>query len=193
MTPVIPPTSRYALKEWAVVVKALAQGRQTILLRKGGILEDRDGFTTEHREFFLYPTYLHEHADRILPSQIHRLEEALRFQPPEDRVFLSVFATVEETVFLTELDRLEKLRPYHILSDDEVRARFEYRGKPGLHVILLRVYRLEQAIELPVTPDFAGCKSWVDLGGDLSTSESRPALDDAAYRRQMESVLSFIR
>ena len=28
-----------ALKEWATVVKALEQGKQTVILRKGGILE----------------------------------------------------------------------------------------------------------------------------------------------------------
>ena len=33
-----------ALKEWATVVKALEQGKQTVILRKGGILETASGF-----------------------------------------------------------------------------------------------------------------------------------------------------
>ena len=32
------------LKEWATVVKALEQGKQTVILRKGGILETASGF-----------------------------------------------------------------------------------------------------------------------------------------------------
>ena len=32
------------LKEWATVVKALEYGKQTVILRKGGILETASGF-----------------------------------------------------------------------------------------------------------------------------------------------------
>ena len=35
------------LKEWATVVKALEQGKQTVILRKGGILETASGFNVE--------------------------------------------------------------------------------------------------------------------------------------------------
>jgi hypothetical protein len=37
-----------ALKEWAVICQALAEGRQTILLRKGGIAEPGGAFRVEH-------------------------------------------------------------------------------------------------------------------------------------------------
>ena len=40
------------LKEWATVVKALEQGKQTVLLRKGGILETASGFNIESKKFF---------------------------------------------------------------------------------------------------------------------------------------------
>jgi len=46
-----------ALKEWATVVKALENGDQTIILRKGGILETSSGFKIESKKFFLFPTY----------------------------------------------------------------------------------------------------------------------------------------
>ena len=41
-------------KEWAVVCEALGSGRQSIILRKGGIAEGREGFSFKHREFFLF-------------------------------------------------------------------------------------------------------------------------------------------
>jgi hypothetical protein len=47
-------------KEWALVCEALGTGEQTILLRKGGIAEGRDGFGFRHSEFFLFPTFFHE-------------------------------------------------------------------------------------------------------------------------------------
>ena len=47
-----------ALKEWAVVVKALEDGEQYILFRKGGILDP--GFSVESSEFLLFPTFEHQ-------------------------------------------------------------------------------------------------------------------------------------
>ena len=43
-----------ALKEWATVVNALENGDQTVLLRKGGILEDSSGFVVESEKFFYF-------------------------------------------------------------------------------------------------------------------------------------------
>ena len=51
-----------ALKEWAAVVHALLDGRQTVLLRKGRIGEKR--FAVESGEFLLFPTVAHSHAMR---------------------------------------------------------------------------------------------------------------------------------
>jgi len=42
-----------ALKEWATVVKALENGDQTVILRKGGILETASGFKIESKKFLL--------------------------------------------------------------------------------------------------------------------------------------------
>src|SRR2546422_3996735 len=41
------PRVRAAFKEWAVVVDALGRGEQVIILRKGGIAEDRGEFELE--------------------------------------------------------------------------------------------------------------------------------------------------
>ncbi|NUK55702.1 DUF1802 family protein, partial [Streptomyces lunaelactis] len=43
-----------ALKEWSAAVHALLDGRQQILLRKGGIHEKR--FTLADSRFLLFPT-----------------------------------------------------------------------------------------------------------------------------------------
>lgn len=55
-----------AFKEWAIVCRAIAEGRQTLILRKGGIAEKRGGFEVEHREFFLFPTLFHQQNDAVL-------------------------------------------------------------------------------------------------------------------------------
>ena len=50
-----------ALKEWAAVVHALLDGRQTVLLRKGGIHEKR--FALLGSRFVVFPTVAHSHAE----------------------------------------------------------------------------------------------------------------------------------
>ena len=56
------------LKEWATVVKALEQGKQTVILRKGGILETASGFKIESKKFFLFPTWEHQEPKHVKPE-----------------------------------------------------------------------------------------------------------------------------
>ena len=58
----LPHASDMALKEWAVAVKALGRGEQTLILRKGGIHRDDRDFRLVDPEFLLFPTYLHQKA-----------------------------------------------------------------------------------------------------------------------------------
>ncbi len=54
-----------ALKEWAIVCKAIEDGKQVLLFRKGGIMEYRNGFELKHKNFFLFPTFEHQSIDSI--------------------------------------------------------------------------------------------------------------------------------
>ena len=49
-----PTLTQPALKEWSAAVHAMLDGRQTVLLRKGGIGEKR--FDLEASEFLFFPT-----------------------------------------------------------------------------------------------------------------------------------------
>src|SRR3954465_4060455 len=57
-----------AFKEWAVTVRALAEGEQLVTLRKGGIREPNKHFEVEHDRFFLYPTFDHQRWDLVRES-----------------------------------------------------------------------------------------------------------------------------
>jgi hypothetical protein len=52
-----------------VVVDALARGEQVLILRKGGIHEQRGEFRVSHREFWLFPTQYHEAESSVIPSR----------------------------------------------------------------------------------------------------------------------------
>jgi hypothetical protein len=53
------------LKEWAIVCEAMGRGEQSVILRKGGLVEDRAGFAFRHSKFFLFPTFFHEQIDKV--------------------------------------------------------------------------------------------------------------------------------
>src|SRR5213593_1603576 len=66
-----------AFKEWAVTVRALAEGEQLVTLRKGGMRETGKHFRLEHDRFFLYPTFDHQRSDLVRESHQPELRRAL--------------------------------------------------------------------------------------------------------------------
>ncbi|MEO8438722.1 MAG: DUF1802 family protein [Spartobacteria bacterium] len=144
-------------KEWALVCEALGVGRQSVIIRKGGIEEGRDGFAFRHREFFLFPTFFHEQLDRV------RLSAPKLPGPPADAVEIRYFARVEEARLLTDWEEVRALEPLHVLSEEVVRERFDYDEAPGVHVAFVKVFRLEPAWRFPDAKVYRGCRSWVEL------------------------------
>ena len=55
-----------ALKEWAALVAALGEGKQTVLLRKGGIREGP--FKAPASSFYLFPTSFHSEGRLLRPD-----------------------------------------------------------------------------------------------------------------------------
>src|SRR5205807_8666462 len=66
-----------AFKEWAVTVRALAEGEQLLTLRKGGIREPEKHFKLDYERFFLYPTFDHQRTDLVRESHRPELSRAL--------------------------------------------------------------------------------------------------------------------
>jgi hypothetical protein len=173
-------TLRYAFKEWAVICRALAEGRQALILRKGGIAESGGEFQLEHTRFWLYPTYLHQQKGGITSEVVPLLEQVEAERPPQGIVRLSHFVEVSGVYHLHDLPSAWKLAGLHGWSQETVQARFEYR-RPGLYVLPARVYRSPQVFDLTETADYAGCRSWVELDRDLSTEGATPVLSDEAF------------
>lgn len=182
------PRTNAALKEWAIVCRALADGRQTLLIRKGGIEEIKDGFQVTHRDFWLFPTYVHQKAADLVPAIHAEFEEVQETQPPGDAVPFQLYATVEHVVKAMDLDRLRTLEGHHILSWDCIASRFHYRNKPGVHVMAIRVYRRPTVITLKNTPRYDGCVSWVELDEALDTEGCTPVLSDAEFNARLADI-----
>jgi hypothetical protein len=178
---------RIAFKEWAVICRALAEGRQTIILRKGGIAEAGGAFAPEHDRFWLYPTYVHQQQGGIKPEAEDLLRAAEADRPPAGTLRLTHFAAVGGVFHVRQLVGALLLDDLHVWSEATVRQRFEYRA-PGLYVLPTRVYRAAVPLELTEHPEYAGCRTWVDLGHDLPTEGATPVLSDAAFGALLETL-----
>jgi hypothetical protein len=183
---------QHAFKEWAVICRALAEGRQALILRKGGIAEASGDFQLEHTRFWLFPTYVHQQRMGIKPEAVPLLEQVEAEKPADGVLRLTHFAEVAGVYHLHDMVGALLLRQFHLWSDETVEARFAYR-RPGLYVLPVRVYRASGVHELPDAPAYAGCRSWVELERELSTAGAVPVLTDEAFRdllRQFDRLLS---
>lgn len=169
-----------AFKEWAVICSRLRSGQQTIILRKGGIHEGREGFRVSHSEFWLLPTQFHTQPDALRPELLADLQQVAREQPPPGRLRLRDYARVVAVHELTELAQVERLAGLHGWSDETVANRFHYR-QPGLFLLLVRIWTQPEPIEFDDSPEIAGCKSWVSLPTAFVTDQLQPVLSDAQF------------
>jgi len=152
-----------ALKEWAVVCKALEEGRQVILLRKGGIREYRQGFELMHSDFFLYPTFEHQSKESLQPDYLDNLDIVSQNAPVNSRNRITSFASVVQAKEITDKSVLGRLEKYHIWNDRYINVRMSYNPKRPLSVLVLRVYKLNNPLEIDIRPEILGCKSWIPI------------------------------
>jgi hypothetical protein len=187
-----PDSCRIAFKEWAAVCAALAAGKQTIILRKGGIAEGPGGFQAEHSQFWLYPTNFHQGAEALTPVGADFLAAIQAQRPPAGTIRLQHLAVVEEVQELSSENAALALRGLHVWSDETVRQRFHYR-RPGLYLLIVRMYATSMPRVLDESPEFAGCKTWVEFPESLPVGQPHPVLDDAAYADAAAQIRNALR
>lgn len=181
----LPPDLSIALKEWTLVCDALADGRQVVLLRKGGIYESAGEFEVEHRQFVLFPTVVHQKADHLKESE----RPKARPQSAEpDRITIRAAGEVTDIIELRDRAQMDAIDDAHIWAPPLIDMRFNYRPENPLYLLIVRAWRLAQPVEIANTIAYAGCKSWVPLDQPISTRDAVPALDDAAFESRRSEI-----
>jgi hypothetical protein len=183
--------SDIAFKEWAVICLALASGRQSLILRKGGIAEEGGAFRAEHSEFLLYPTYFHEHRAGVKPEFHETYDTTENNRPGSGTIPFTHLVRVATVHYATELAKVLELNPWHAWTPDVIRQRFHYRT-PGLFVLTVRAFRLPELVPRYERPEYAGCKTWVKLDSPVATEGAIPVLTDEEFverTRLIERVL----
>ncbi len=184
----LPDNCQMALKEWAVTVRALAQGTQVLLLRKGGIHETDKDFRVIHPEFLLYPTYEHQREDLLKQEHKADLRQVLEEPRQENQISFTHWAKVEETIQVSEQDKADDLSPYHIWTNEYAQSRLRWKPMLPLSVLLLRVYSLENPVNVPDLPEYTGCTSWVDILDRVSLGRLQPVLNDEEFLWQVDGI-----
>ena len=198
-----------AFKEWAVTVRALAEGEQLLTLRKGGVREPAKNFELDHERFFLYPTFDHQRSDLVRESHRPELRRALEEgvwadgEPPAwaltmdgglpqpDRVRIRAWAEVARCWTITDRRCVDALSPYYVWTPDYAEKRLDWKRRHPLHVLLLRTYRIPRPVTVKVRDEYGGCRSFLELQRDLPF-EGTPVLSDEEFERAAEQIQSIV-
>jgi hypothetical protein len=170
-------------KEWALICDALGSGRQSIILRKGGIAEGREGFRFQHPDFLLFPTLFHEQVAKLKLPPETPLPHLLARQHT-----LTHQVRVAWTRDLVDWEQISRLDPFHLWTPQVIRERFEYDEHHGISLAFVRVFSLRVPVTFPDDPKYGGCRSWVNVP-DCEETPTSPVLQDAEHAALETSLL----
>jgi len=178
----------FAFKEWTLICEALGHGAQSLIIRKGGIAEGRDGFRFKHADFLLFPTLFHEQVTKLkLPP-----ETALPQSREDGQHSVALAAHVVWTRDVMDWAKVQALAPFHLWTEAEIEKRFRQDDQPGVSVAFVRISRLSAPLVFPDSPKYGGCRSWIELPDLAAGTELIPILGDATQAARAASVLAVL-
>jgi hypothetical protein len=183
----LPPQLKIALKEWKSVCDALETGRQIILLRKGGIYESAGEFEIEHRQFLLFPTYLHQKSEML---KGHPALPQLTTEPT--KITLTTAAQITDIVPMPRREQMDALDSHHIWTKPLIDMRYGYKPENPLYLLVVRAYKLIHEVTIENTPAYAGCKSWVPLESPIETAAVQTILPDQKFAASRQEILRHV-
>jgi hypothetical protein len=183
---------RTALKEWAVLVDAMARGDIVAMVRKGGIRERRAGFEVRHDRFLLYPTYFHENRTELAERLRGTLDDSHAHRPPPGVIRVAHLAEAIGVWNVTEAALLPAIAEFHGLAPGAVESRFHYRGVPGVRIVAMRVLTLSAAVVLPEARRYEGCVSWLELDADVDVSGAKAVLPSEELANRVARIRSLL-
>lgn len=190
-----PASGTPALKEWAVIVRALLAGEQVLDVRKGGLREDGRHFSLHATRLWLYPTVEHQRGELVKPAYRRCVEETEAAAPPDREVRIEGWAEIVGTSTVDDPAVLDALDGKVIWTRDYVESRFRWKARDPLHVLAMRAHRLDTPVTVPSRDAYGGCTSWVDIDGlpaDPTTLPSTAALSDVAFEARYQGAADAI-
>ena len=176
-----------AFKEWKLIADALSEGRQSLLVRKGGLHEGREGFAFSHERFWIFPTWFHAQADSLKGDVV------LPQENPENSVHIETWAEIVLRKIVTDWETIEKLDSHHLWTPELLRRRFEQDNEHCLHVAIVRIHKLPAPWVLPMEKRYGGCRSWVELPEPEGLMASaRPVVSDEEHNKHIKTMAEIL-
>ena len=154
---------KIAFKEWSKVVQALGVGKQKIILRKGGIIEENDTFSVKEKEFLLLPTLYHQQDEKVKKSWLKTVGDEDIYYEDTYKVWIHFEAKVQEVKEITSWDELKALEHLHVWNEEVIRERYNRWQEHQVTLLRVAVNKLETPILLDLLPAHGGCKSWIEI------------------------------
>lgn len=151
-----------AFKEWGYIVDALGKGKQSIIIRKGGISEDTPDFTIKGTKFLLFPTQFHQAHEMIKSEWLPHLNGDQYQIASENKVKILYYAEIAEAKLIKDFSVLDKLNEHHAWKKEVIEERFN-RWEKSAHLLIVQIHKLFKPAEIELKPQYGGCKSWVEL------------------------------
>ena len=177
-----------ALKEWAVAIEALRDGRQILLVRKGGIREETRHFRIRAEQFLLFPTYEHQAPELLQAPYRDDLARVLAAPRDPARVRIDTWAELTDQFVVSEPWQVEAVAAHYCWSLQYAEERLRWKPRHPLLVMAVRAYRLAEPRQLESRPEYGGCQSWLTLADDVPTTGLTPVLTDAEYTARLAAV-----
>lgn len=179
-----------ALKEWATVVRALESGNQSVILRKGGILEIVSGFKIEAKKFILFPTFEHQEKINLKPKFHNYLDIVKKNHPQNEQNKITSYAEVVDEADIKSQEKIKALSEFHIWSDSYINERINWMPDKPIKVVFLKVYKIPEK-KIPLKSEYHGCKSWININEDIQTG--KPVLSDKELNSRLQKFKEIVK
>ncbi|MGH9978929.1 MAG: DUF1802 family protein, partial [Nitrososphaeraceae archaeon] len=142
------------------------------------------------------PTYEHQSRDLLQQDYADKFESILQSKPIDDQNAIYLYAKV---IFITETfnrEMLYDLRDFHIWNEKYISLRMDYNPEKPLSIILLRVYRLNKALNVALSSKQAGCRSWIDfqslISEDTQDHIGKPVLSNDIFQERQSQIMEVL-
>lgn len=179
----------YALKEWATIVTALENGEQTVILRKGGILETESGFKIEAKKFLLFPTFEHQEEKNLKPQFHNYLDIVKQNRPQNEHNKITSYAEVVDEVDIISKEKINALSQFHIWSESYIDERVNWMSEKPIKTVFLKVYKIPE-MKIPIKSEYHGCKSWININEDIQTG--KPVLSEEELNSRLQKFKEIV-
>ena len=149
------------------------------------LYEKRDRF--EPGLVFIAPHAKEATGDNAIPQTLASVCAAIYQGSTDTEVVVRGGAKVVAAVAVERPEQLDAIADLHIWTAESVQNdRLDFRPRHRLTVLVVQAKPLVAPVRLPRTPDYAGCRSWVEL--PVTPEWGSPVHDDAALAAVAQRV-----